>query len=236
MLEKMLQKPLNSPSCSTAQPIPVPFPVDSFTHVWHISSKKFCVYLVYLTMQVFQWSCLISVLGNSHCFWSSLGNIYLQCHFFSCCTPGKSISSWTHTTCMRWGILIPPSSFPSLALKRYSWTLWHDQTPEGLSGENWGHSSGLGPMRQTKYMWVAPDLPVLALAARKTQTSLVETVGNSVGPGCGFGPSNYFYSVKPTHSVWCNALPAKLQGGHHRIWGTQLSGWNENICSCSRHT
>lgn len=123
--------------------------------------------------------------------------LYLECHLVSCCTPGKDISSWTHTTCMRWGILIPHSSFSSPALKRFSWTLWHDQTLECFSIGNWGHSSDLGPIRQAKSMWVGPDLTALVLAAKTTKTSLVGTVGNSGMPGCGFGPSNYFYSVNP---------------------------------------
>lgn len=63
-------------------------------------------------------------------------------------------------------------------------------------------------------MRVAPDLPALTLAAKKTQTSLVETVGNSVGPGCGFGPSNNFYSVNP--HILCDAM--------HCL--TQAAGWS----------
>lgn len=95
---------------------------------------------------------------------------------------------------MRWGILTPSSSFSSPALEMFSWVLWYDQIPERFPEENWGLSSGLGNIRQTKSR-VGPDLPAFTLAAKKTQLSLVGTVRNSAGPGCAFAPSNYFCSL-----------------------------------------
>lgn len=46
-----------------------------------------------------------ATISNPH--WET--STYLQYHLVSCCTPGKDISSWIPTTCMRWGVLIPPS-------------------------------------------------------------------------------------------------------------------------------
>lgn len=121
---------------------------------------------------------------------------------------------------MRWGILIPPSSFSSPALKRYSWTLWHDQTPEGLSGENWGHSSGheadQGHVSGSRF----------ASPCFSCQEDTANTSGESGKfwwTRVWFWCKQLFLFCKLTHSVWCNELPyTKLQGGHQRIWGTQL--------------